>query len=220
MFLLLLWLSKEKRKYIYFFGSSILYLSILLLSYIASPSLFKDFVRNAGGIDERGLINPSTLPLIRDLLSLLAERTGITVSAGVEWALFITVITAIVFVTWRAYRALRSAEVEDQERIAVFLACLVYALILPRFKDYSFVLLIVPTYFIIKRSTYLSAYPLLFIFAILSSRSIRSPALDAIFITLWAYYPLILAYCVWGLYLYEILVVINKARVQPAPCRT
>ncbi len=215
LFLFLLWFSKEKKKYIYSLGSFILFGAILLMPYITTPHLFADFVDNAHGLSGYGMKNPSTLTLIRHLLHLLANKTGIVMTPKIELAVFFAIIAAIVFVSWRACMVLRSVEVKDKGRIILFFACLVYALSVPRFKDYSYILLIVPTYFILKKANYMGAFPFLFVLATLSSRHIMLPGLGAIFGTLWEYYPLVIAYCVWILYLYDIFVITrNREKIE------
>ena len=211
LLLFFLWFSKEKNRHIYFIGSFILFLLIMLISYMASPLLFVGFVSNASTrLEESGVVNPSTLQLIKDSFELLAYKTGIVVPNGAQFLLYFVVIGIVLFVTWRAFIVLQSVKVRDKERIELFLACLVYALILPRFKDYSYIFLLVPTYFIIKKDHYIKAYPFLFIITILSVHNITLPGFDIIFNFLWRYYPLIVAYGVWSLYLYEIFVIIKK----------
>ncbi len=210
LFLFLIFLSKEKKKYVYILGTLIVFFVILLVPYVGRPDLLRDLIHNARTLTDYGIKNPSTLVFIRYLLGLFTKWTGIALPNSVELALFFAVIAAIVLVSWRAYTVLRSVKPEDKERITLFLACLVYALSVPRFKDYYYILLLVPTYFILKRASYLKVFPFLFVFAILSSSHITLPVLGGVFSTLWEYYPLIIAYCVWILYLYEIFALRNR----------
>jgi hypothetical protein len=215
LFLFLLWFSKERKKYIYAIGSFILFLAIQLMSYMTSPHLLVNFVHNACGLPDYGIKNPSTFTLVRHLLHLLSDKTGIVMTPKIELAVFFAIIAVIIFVARRAYMALGSVRVKDKERIVLFLACLVYALILPRFKDYSYILLIVPAYFILSRVNYLKVFPLLFIFTTLSSRHIMLPGLGTIFGILWEYYPLIVAYCILTLYLYDIFIITrNREEIE------
>ncbi len=134
--------------------------------------------------------------------------------------IFSIAITGILFASWKAYRRLRYTEREDKERLFLFLACLVYALILPRFKDYSYILLIVPAYFILKELTYWKAKPILFILIILPSPINASlPGISLISRVIWEYYSLFLAYSIWGLYIYEFFTYGNcKDRELPIEC--
>lgn len=212
LFLILIWFSKfeKKKKFIYFFGAFAAFLVILLVSYITNPLLVKCFINNTSEINERGIINPSTMALLKDAFELLAIKTGVVVPQTAQLCLFFAIITTILFMTWRSYLILGSFDIEHKEKITIFLACLVYALILPRFKDYSYILLLVPTYFIIKRGAYTKVHILLFILTTLSAARITLPGFPIIFNFLWMYYPLIIAYFIWSLYLYNILLLKKK----------
>jgi len=212
LFLFLLWFLEEKKKYIYFLGSAILFAGIQLISYLTSP-LFMDFVRLMSGIlsDIRGVINPSTFTLIRDVFGLIAKERGITVPQRIQILAFLVIVAAIIFLSWRSFIVLKSVGGKEKDKIMVFLSCLVYALILPRFKDYSYILLIVPTYFAIKRFSGGKEYIFLFIIMVLSTPDIVNlPGFNIIFSYLWNYYPLAIAFSVWILYLSKIFLSTKK----------
>lgn len=203
LFLFLVWIIdfEKKRKYAYFFGTATVFSFILLASYVIHPLPFKSFISNSMEIDERGIINPSTLAILKDAFDLLAIKTGATVPHFVPSVVFLFVISGILFLSWRSYTGMKFLNGAYREKSAIFFACLVYALILPRFKDYSYILLLVPTYFIIKRPVYAKVYVLFFSFTALSVTRVTLPGFPIIFNFLWRYYPLIIAYSAWGLYL-------------------
>jgi len=204
-FLVLLLLTDEKKKYFYFLASCAAFTVYLLIQYAATPEMFRAFVAGAKGVlVEYGLYSPTTIGIIKDGFELLLRTTGISMPQMLHPGLFYIIAAAILFVSWRAYRVLKSIEAEDKEKMILFLACLVYALIHPRLKDYACVLLIVPSYFIINRLKYLKAYPFLFFLMIISAANVTLPGLKTIYIFMWTYYPLVLAYLIWSLYLYEI----------------
>jgi hypothetical protein len=93
---------------------------------------------------------------------------------------------------------------ENRQMLEVFLVCLVYALIHPRFKDYAYILLIVPAYYIIMSNRFTKANPFVFFLAALVYPPFIIPGTEIIFMFFWKYYPLIVAYVIWGMYLYEI----------------
>jgi hypothetical protein len=92
----------------------------------------------------------------------------------------------------------------EQRKIAVCLACLTYALVMPRFQDYQWILLIVPTYLIMLQLDFVRAYPVIFIFAVLSAAHQMLPGSAFVFEVLWNYYPLVVALTVWALYVKKI----------------
>jgi hypothetical protein len=204
VFLVLLWYSNAKRKDLYFLFSLVIFVSTLLVSYSMNPAHFSDFLTTVSGLDERGFVNPSTLPLTKDLLEIIADRMGVTIVPGVEWIVYSTIVVGIVLVTWRAYRAAGSGVVKDREHLKVFLMCLVYALVLPRFKDYSYISLVVPTFSMLMKIRFSKTYFLLFLLSILPTRQLSSlwPGMD--FGPLWEYHVLLLAYLVWGMYVYRL----------------
>lgn len=212
LFLFLLWFLEDKKKYIYFCSSVIIFLIYLVIQYASAPHLFTGFLNNAliNLNYERGIVNPTTFTLTKDLFQILADKTGINVPNAFQLALVSVITITIILITRLAYIALKSANIKDKEKVILFLSCLVYALIQPRFKDYHYILLIVPAYFIMKRASYVKAYPFIFIITVLSSHDIAPPGFNASRYFLWEYYALITAYFVWGLYLYEIFICKNK----------
>ena len=67
-----------------------------------------------------------------------------------EMGVYLLLVAAILVVTCRTLRHLHLNG--EERRIAILvLGCLTYALVLPRFKDYSYSLLIVPAHFVITR---------------------------------------------------------------------
>lgn len=201
-FLVLLLPLKEKKKWIYFVSSVFLFLSIHLISFLTSP-LYKDFL--IFGSKKITVRNSSTFALIRDAFQLFGAKTGIFVPEGFQIGVFFIVVVVIIYVSWRAYIWLSSARARDKDIIMIFFACLTYGLILPRFMNYCYILLIVPAYFIIKRISYPKGYILFFIIMILSiPTDTHLPGVIMIFQYIWDYYILILAFVLWGLYINKI----------------
>jgi hypothetical protein len=205
VFLGLFLLTNNKKKYLYFFGSCVVFASYLLVQYAAAPDMFRAFLAGAKWtLVERGIVSPSTIGILKDGFEMLYNTTGIAVPEAFQLGLFYIIAAVIFLVSSQAYLVLKSLETEDKEKIILFLACFVYALIHPRLKDYACVLLIVPSYFIINRMRYLKAYPFLFLLVILSAANVTLPGLRTIYVFMWTYYPLVIAYFMWSLYLYEI----------------
>jgi hypothetical protein len=117
--------------------------------------------------------------------------------------LFFAIAMTILAVTWRACVVLRSRHAISREKILIFLACTVYAVILPHFEDYSYVIVLVPAYVILRMSRpgELCAFLL---FMTLSAAGTTLPLVRPLIRIILAYSPLILTYLVWGLYVREI----------------
>lgn len=212
LFLFLLWFTEDKRRHLYFLGSIGAILCATAVSYFSSPLLFEEFVHNALCYlgEENGLIQPSTLAFVKDIIHALADKMGVVEIQGIHWVAFIALAAAIVALSIRACNAVRSCRFPDKDKIIIFLACVVYALILPRFKDYYYVLLLLPTYFIVKRARNIKAYiPLIVLLLLPSILSGETPLpglkrFSFLLNIFWEYHPLVVAYFVWGLYICEI----------------
>lgn len=204
-FLVMLLISDNEKKYRYFFGSCLSFLAYLLIQYIIVPDMFTEFVRNASQVvRERGEVAPSTYSLIRDVFRLLAGNFGLNTPQPVQVFTVAVAAVAVIFFSARAFFRLQRFEPEAKEKIALFLVCLVYGLIHPRFKDYAYMLLLVPTYFIIVNIRYAKAVPFILILCLITSPEFVLPGTVSLFQIFWKFYPLMVAYCIWGLYLYEI----------------
>jgi len=107
------------------------------------PDLFAAFLRNAAALDDRGGVNPASLAVIRDGLERLAGDRVFPHLDAVVYGLFVLlVLGALVWVGRRHdFRADRVG--------AVFVGFLAYALAVPRFKDYSYILLIPPSVYVV-----------------------------------------------------------------------
>ena len=122
---------------------------------------------------------------------------------------YLAVIIAVLLISARALRHLAMSGVKDKEKWMIFFVCLVYALVSPRFKNYSYIILIVPTYFIIKRGVHIKTYIFIFFLAII-------PSFPQTFSHFGSFYTLIIAYAVWAMYLNEIfLMQKHNKKVSP-----
>ena len=200
-FLILMLLPDDKNKYKYFFGAGAVFLAYLLCQYLIVPDLFAGFIRNALiVVGEKGEVVPSTNKLLAGVVGMLAGMAGSPPPPVLASALFLTAAAAVVFFSYKACVRLSLADRDIRPMIEVFMVCLVYALIHPRFKDYGYILLLVPSYYIIRNTSYTKLAPFLFILFIMSNR-LMLPIAASVYDIVWTYYPLMVAYCVWGLYL-------------------
>jgi len=115
------------------------------LSAAVRPDLFAGFLRNAASLDDRGNSNPASLALIRDALERLAAGKGPPHLDWIVYGLVVLLVTAGLLPVARRY-----ALTGDREGVihAFFIA---FALAAPRFKDYSYILLIPPSVTVVVR---------------------------------------------------------------------
>lgn len=217
VFLGLLLISENKNKYLYLVGALLIFLAYLLIQYLIVPDMFAAFIQNAlTVVGEKGAVGPSTTKFVNDLFRLISKILGPTSPALVS-TVVIVLAAVVVSLSARAYVLLKRIETEDSEKIALFLVCLVYALIHPRFKDYAYMLLIVPSYYIMKNTRYTKAFPFIFVLCVLASPHLLLPGIDILSAALWPYFPLMLAYMIWGLYLFEIFSWAHNKKPEARP---
>lgn len=203
-FLILMLLPDDKNKYKYFFGAGAVFLGYLLIQYLIVPNLFTGFIKNALiVVGEPGGVVPSTNKLIAGIFEVVAKFTGLMLPSAFQSAIFIIIGATVVYFSYKACRRLKKVQPNNRALLEVFVVCLVYALIHPRFKDYGYILLLVPSFYVIKNIHYSKIAPFLFILFIMSNRMML-PIVSSIYDIVWAFFPLMVAYCVWGIYLYEI----------------
>jgi len=204
LLLSLLLFTENRKKYAYLLGSLAVFGFVFFVLYLFEPLLLKNFITSAlattrqieSGIDNP-IDTPSTLVFMRGLAQSLSRATGITLFNKIYWLAYLSVITVVILLSQRAYSYIRTWNMPDKKKWVIFLTCLVYVLVVVRLKDFSYIILIVPTYFIIRRVTCINAYALLFLLAVV-------PTFDMPRHFIGNYYPLLMAYLMWILYLYEI----------------
>lgn len=200
-FLGLLLLTSYRYRWHFFIGSSILFLLTIGLNYAMGPDRFAHFLIAASAHTESAQqANPSTL-MFFDYLGQVASKYGIGQTFA-RYASMTGYVLTIGFVFSMTVLSVRKHwKANDGIRIdyAIFTACLVYALALPRFKLYAFVLLIPVAYYVIKNCYRGSTFWPLFLILCIS----RDPRLAGrgIIAELWWYYPIFLAYFIWIIWL-------------------
>jgi hypothetical protein len=150
------------------------------LQRLLAPAWFAEFITRAGAVDERGPNNPALLSLFRDVVP--GESAAL--------ALWLAAVLAIVLLTARALRRTKA-----DVRLRVMLAAVTYALIAPRFKDYSYELLLPVGLHVVQR------VPLAALIAFPIGRGAK--VIAAVGRYLGRYYPLACAMAVYALLLDE-----------------
>jgi len=207
-FLILLPLSRAKRKYAYFLGSAAVWVFIQAASYLTNPTLYKGFLgyfRRMPNLEWKGITNPATYAFINKVLNVFGKAGDSTPAPFLLPALFAMVAIAVCAVSWKAYRRLQRIPENRRDLLLVFLVCLVFALLVPRFKDYSYLLLLAPAYYALTNIGSDKGGVFLFFLMILTIPGhANPPGLEAVSRFLWDFYPLALAYLTWILILLKI----------------
>jgi hypothetical protein len=140
--LLLLLLLGRERRHVAAMLSGLAALALVHgVSALVRPDLFAGFLRNAAALDERGRTNPAALALIRDGV----ERLAGPAPPHLDWIVYGLVVLLVAAGFFSVVRRLDPAELDGV--LHAFL--LAYALTAPRFKDYSYILLIPPSVYVV-----------------------------------------------------------------------
>lgn len=167
------------------------------VAFAAKPDLTRSFVARIGAQAERGISNPATWPALQDLFDAAAHNQVLSAPPAVQWLVYALVCLVLAVPAGLVIRRLRAS---GEGHAAVYVACLTYALIVPRFKDYSYILLIVPAWWVVKQFKSAPAYLLLALALVFSPAKVELPGFREFMECLvWPYYPLVLAYVLWAM---------------------
>jgi hypothetical protein len=189
-FLALLPILGFPRWYRYLAASIGAFLAAHAVSFLLQPGLFRSFLSVAQHLDERGAINPSSLALVRDVFEAGARKGLVLVPDGTAEAIYFLLAVGFLSVAIWAARRQEAADSRD----VLYLVCLAFALIVPRFKDYAFVLLLVPAYDLVTRRLRSRGSAVLLALLVLAPRLPLPFGMGAVVGRfLWGYYPWVLA---------------------------
>lgn len=167
-----------------------------------SPARFVDFVSRAMGVmDEDGVSSPSTFALIRDpIMHSFHSPTIIAWSNKIAFVIYLAIVSLIVVLSIRTYRFIGKTASIERERLYIFFGCLVYALVCFRLKDYTFIFLIPPAFYIMQYLFKCNRFAGWFVTAALLLNSNYFLDRGLPLQLLWSYYPLLLVYGLWGIF--------------------
>ena len=205
-FIVLLLTCDHPKKIQYFVGATAVFLVYLGIQYLIYPDMFTGFLRNAlTVVGESGAVGPSSQKFVKELFALISQILG-PVPPFVVSGFVLGLAALVLFFSGKAYLVLQRVLTDDPDRqkMILFLVCLVYALIHPRLKDYAYMLLIVPSYYIMKTTRLEKVFPFIFVLSIMAAPRLLLPGFDILSSLVWRYFPLMIAYLVWGIYLYDI----------------
>jgi hypothetical protein len=150
VFLALLVTSRQRGSIRCVLATAAAFLFAFVAPFLAQTERTGPFLANLlARSDEAGAINPTLLALLHQLAP---EGPG-TSSRIVSALIFVVLISVMLGITAWAWRQAADKLGDDRKRVQVFLWTIGYALILPRFKDYSFLLIVPASYYALARLT-------------------------------------------------------------------
>ena len=196
VFLLLLPAIGMPRAWRYLGYTTFAFASLGTISYLIDPAGWQNFFASLSAVDEPGILNnPSLLSLLKDLLYSIAAKWGGRVPGMIPFVFYLAVAALILQYSVRSWRAIRVAQSPQRRILVLFLFCITYALIMPRFKTYAFILLIPAAYFTICQSARMPAFLLLL--ALMSLKDSSSLPIDPFPKLFWQYFPYLLTLMIW-----------------------
>lgn len=184
----------ERPRWKPFFGGLAAFFTLLLSNVVLYPGMLREFFASVSSLNERGWGDPATLGVMQDLVDQV-QALGIPVPAVTAYVLYAAAALAVLYFTVRWWLARRGDGAVNRVEI-VLVTLVVYALVMPRMKDYSYVALLPAAWYVLARPR-LHAGPLVVLAAFvprpLPQLNLRLPLLTQPYV----YAPLFGALAVW-----------------------
>lgn len=195
-----LWIP-DRHRHRYLTAGVAAFSGLLLVTYLISPALTTAFFRHSFTIDERGTTNPALLALVRDAAALFTQLFGIVIYPTIQTVIYTALAIVILVPTWATIRRIIQTEAVNRVELILYLVILTWAITAPRFKNYAYILAIVPTYYVATHSTYVPISVALLIIACLTTNTwMTRPEISAL---VWSYSSWFTAFGAWALFVYE-----------------
>jgi hypothetical protein len=195
-FLGLLLVVDQRPRWAPFIGGAVLFAAAVGANALVLPDQTREFLASISSLGERGWGNPSMLGVMEDLVDQLR---GLRLPLPIVTAhlLYLCAVVAVLWHTVRWRRARRAGESRDP-LIVVLVSLTVYALVMPRMKDYSYVALLPVGWYVLSARRHLAA-PLA-VLAVLVPRPVPQLKLWLPLVPqVYTYAPLIAALVLWGM---------------------
>lgn len=199
-FLLLLLFSGSEKKWWNFSCALGIFLTLIFISYLSQPELFRAYINNAMTIDERAIdFNYGMLAFMQDIFNTIGGAKLSSLKGIIPFSAYLITALTICLVSMHSLNWRLSNSRFWDNRLTVLLFCAIYVLILPRFKCYSFIIMIPPSYYIMKHYISTKAFPFILLLLLIpvSTPLPESGLIDTFF----RYYPLYMAFIIWVLFI-------------------
>ena len=139
-FLGLLLVIDERPRWAPFLGGSLIFALSVGANAIVLPGQTHEFLASISALGERGWGDPSMLGVMEDLVDQL-RGLRVPLPSATAHLLYLAAVAAVFWGTVRWWRARHAASANDP-LLTVLVTLAVYALVMPRMKDYSYVALL------------------------------------------------------------------------------
>lgn len=154
-FLGLLLVIDERPRWAPFLAGSFVFATAVGANALLFPGRTREFLAGVSALGERGWGDPSMLGLMEDLVDQL-RGLRVPLPTATATLLYLAAAAAVLGLTVRWWRARRASGTHDP-LLTVLVALAVYALVMPRMKDYSYVALLPVGWYVLARRRQLTA---------------------------------------------------------------
>jgi hypothetical protein len=203
VFLGMLFLLPVRHKWRYGIGSIAAFGLVQLIDFMVHPSLYRQFISGVLGWDERGSENnPALLSMLKELRDFVVGQGFPDVLGSVAlFALYGAIAFAVGIITWRLLKRSISDSPDSAEQTShtvttILLYTLGYAVVAPRFKNYSFILVLPVAYWVIRRYVSQAAIWIAIVLIVLTAHP-SLPLKKELLEVFWWYYPMLTLVILW-----------------------
>ncbi len=207
-FLGLLLFCDERPRWAPFVAGTLLFAAAVGANALLLPDQTREFLTSISSLRERGWGDPSTLGVMEDLVDQL-RGLRLPLPPVTAHLLYLAAVAAVFRHTLRWWRSGRDTAPREPLMV-VLVALTVYALVMPRMKDYSYVALLPVGWYVLSMRRHATA-PLA-VLAVLVPRPVPQLKLWLPLVPqVYTYAPLLAALVLWS------LLTAPAARVDQAP---
>jgi len=154
-FLGLLLVIDERPRWAPFISGAVLFAIAVAANVVLLPDQSREFLGSVSALGERGWGDPSMLGVMEDLVDQL-RGLRLPIPVVMARVLYLAVAATVLGYTVRWWRSRRAAAAHDPVLI-VLVTLTVYALVMPRMKDYSYVALLPVGWYVLARREAMTA---------------------------------------------------------------
>jgi len=196
LFMFLLITTKDSRKWWWLAGGLSCMAILVSANYFLRPELFQSFMNNLQYLNERAAdYNYSTLAFWEELFVSIKFTRDLDFRMYLVYFSYALTVFAVVLISTRSYFRLRKRGGVNHSVFIILFFCCSYAMVVPRLKSYSFIILI-PAFLYLLSSVRTHRFAYLII--PLGLIPVSTPLFEAeMVMRFFHYYPLLLTFFIW-----------------------
>lgn len=200
-FIVLIPMARPHYGYKPFVAGCAIFLGLLAMNWFNSglTHAYLDLFSNANmRMDDRGISNPSSLSLFRDSIDLTAYVPGLPYNRDAGTLAYIAYLVALILLLIRAIWNRPTIFRNADPRLLLYFGCALFTVAVPRMKDYAYILMLMPTLFVVRDICKRQITPNYLLLALglmvcAQPQQTNVPGLTALIYMLQAYMPLFMA---------------------------